>query len=511
MKALPIGIQEFKKLREGGFLYMDKTQSVFNLINSASYYFLSRPRRFGKSLLLNTIKEVFKGSKELFEGLWIYDKIQWEEYPVIKISFSSIAVNEKGLVTAICDELDSIAGKYGVSLKEKHPGAAFKELIIKLAREKKVAILIDEYDKPIIDYIDDIPQADKNRKILKDFYSVIKDSDDYIMFFFVTGVSKFSQVSIFSDLNNLNDITLDENYATITGYTQNELENYFEEYIQKVAERYKGVFDDIMQEIKKWYNGYSWDGVNFVYNPFSILNFFYKRAFRDYWFSTGTPTFLIKMIKQNRYTIFDLENRIVSQNALDKYEITSISLLPLLFQTGYLTIKEVYLREMSYKMDFPNSEVESSFTLYLLGSLNDGHIDKADTLLIEMRFALRENNIEKFIELMNSLFKGISYVIADNKEKYFHSIFYIIVKMLGFTIETEVMTIDGRIDAVINTDKYIYVIEFKAGQDAKTALQQIKDKEYHKKYLSEKKPVTLLGINFDIENKSINDYLIETI
>ncbi|OQX80669.1 MAG: hypothetical protein B6D61_01745 [Bacteroidetes bacterium 4484_249] len=507
MKKLPIGIQEFSEFGKD-YLYIDKTEHIFKLLQG-KYYFLSRPRRFGKSLLLNTIKEIFKGRKELFEGLWIYDKIEWEEYPVIKISFSNIAVNEKGLTNAIYDELRSIAQSYGLELTEKHPGAAFKELIIKLSIEKKIVILIDEYDKPIIDYIDDIPQADENRKILKSFYSVIKDSDDYIKFFFVTGVSKFSQVSIFSDLNNLNDITLDENYSTITGYTQQELELSFDEFIESTAEKYKNIFPDIIAEIKKWYNGYSWDGVNFVYNPFSILNFFYKRAFGDYWFATGTPTFLTKLIKQKDYTVFDLENRIVSKNALNKYEITSISLVPLLFQTGYLTIKESNLRDMTYRMDFPNAEVESSFTIYLLASLNDGHIDKTDSLLNDMKFALRENNIEKFIELVNILFKGISYLIADNKEKYFHSVFYLIVKLLGFTIETEVMTIDGRIDTVITTEKYIYVIEFKAGQDAKTAMQQIKDKEYHKKFITEKKPITLIGINFDIDNKTIDEYLIE--
>ena len=511
MKNLPIGIQEFSKLRNGGFLYIDKTEFVYNLINSASYYFLSRPRRFGKSLFLNTIKEVFKGNKELFEGLWIYDKIEWEEYPVIKISFSTVDYANLGLANAIDNMLSGIAREYNMQLEQPSFSSRFGELLKKLSENKKVVILIDEYDKPIIDYIDDIPQADENRRILKSFYSVIKDSDDYIKFFFVTGVSKFSQVSIFSDLNNLNDITLDKDFATITGYTQEELEHYFPEYIEKVAKDYEGVFDNIMSEIKKWYNGYSWDGRTFVYNPFSILNFFSKRDFNDYWFSTGTPTFLMKMIKQNHHTAFDIEKRTIFKGDLNKYDITRITLLPLLFQTGYLTIKKANLSDMSILLDFPNAEVERSFTIHLLAELNDGQIDKASSILYELTQTLRNNETEKFIELINILFKSISYIIADNKEKYFHSIFYIIVKMLGFHIETEVMTIDGRIDAVINTDKYIYVIEFKAGQDAKTAIEQIKEKEYHKKYLADKKPVTLIGINFDIENKKIDDYLIEKV
>jgi hypothetical protein len=340
---------------------------------------------------------------------------------------------------------------------------------------------------------------------------VIKDSDNYIRFFFVTGVSKFSKVSIFSDLNNLMDITLDENYATVTGYTQDELERYFPEYIKSVGEKYKEVFDDIMPMIKRWYNGYSWDGKNFVYNPFSMLNFFAMRDFGDYWFATGTPTFLMKLIKQNKYTVFDLEKRTIFRGDFDKYEITSITLIPLLFQTGYLTIKKINISDMTILLDFPNAEVERSFTIHMLAELNDGKIDKTSSTLYELTRTLRNNETEKFLELVNGLFKGISYVIVDQKEKYFHSVFYLIVKLLGFTIETEVMTIDGRIDCVITTEKYIYVIEFKAGQDAKSAIEQIKKKEYHKKYLAEGKPVTLIGINFDTEAKKIDDYLTERI
>ena len=511
MKALPIGIQEFLKLREGGFLYVDKTEFIYNLINSASYYFLSRPRRFGKSLLLNTIKEIFNGNRYLFEGLWIYDKIKWEEFPVIKISFSSVDYYNLGLDAAIDKMLVKISKEYGIELEESSFSSKFEELIRKLSTDKKVIILIDEYDKPIIDYIDDIPQADENRKILKSFYSVIKDSDNYIRFFFVTGVSKFSKVSIFSDLNNLNDITLDENYSVITGYTQEELEYYFPEYINSVEEKYKGIFADIISEIKKWYNGYSWDGINFVYNPFSILNFFAKRAFRDYWFSTGTPTFLMKMIKEKRYTAFDIEKKTIFENELNKYEITNISLVPLLFQTGYLTIKNYNSLRQIIILDYPNREVERSFIIHLLAELNDGQIDKASSTLVQLIETLDNNEIEKFIELINIVFKGISYIITDYKERYFHSVFYLIVKLIGFTIESEVMTIDGRIDTVITTDKYIYIIEFKAGQDAKTAMVQIKEKEYHKKYLAEGKHITLMGINFNIDSKRIDDYLIERI
>ncbi len=261
MQNLPIGIQEFSEFKLGNYIYVDKTRHIYNLMKG-KYYFLSRPRRFGKSLLLNTIKEVFKGNRELFEELWIYDKIEWKKYPVIKISFSYIDYYNLGLERAITNILDEIAKDYGISLNGESFSSKFAELIKKLAQNLKVIVLIDEYDKPIIDYIDDIPKAEENRKILKSFYSVVKDSDNFIKFFFVTGVSKFSQVSIFSDLNNLNDITLDKNYATLTGYTQDELESYFPDYLKMVADDYIGIFDDINKEIKKWYNGYSWDGKN---------------------------------------------------------------------------------------------------------------------------------------------------------------------------------------------------------------------------------------------------------
>jgi len=289
------------------------------------------------------------------------------------------------------------------------------------------------------------------------------------------------------------------------------LEHYFSGYIKELGDYYKDVYDDILKQIKHNYNGYSWDGKHFVYNPFSVLNLFDNMKFGDYWFRTGTPTFLMQMLKQNQYTIFDIKKRTISENVLDKYDITAITLLPLLFQTGYLTIKNYDLRTRNITLDFPNAEVESSFDIHLLAELNDGKIDKASSLLIEITNNLESDNLERFIENINILFKGISYVLMDNKEKYFHSIFYIIVKLLGFTIDTEIMTIDGRIDAVITTKDNIYIIEFKVNQDANTALQQIKDKGYHKKYAAEGKPITLIGIDFDMKEKMIKEYLVEDV
>ena len=505
MKKLPIGRQEFSELIRDNCIYVDKTKYIFNLFNQ-KYYFLSRPRRFGKSLLLNTIKEIFLGNREMFKGLWIYDKIDWEPYPVIKISFSNIEYKTVGLSVAISNELDRIAKNHNIRFEANEVDSKFRALIEQLAREKRVVILIDEYDKPIIDYLDDLSKAEENRDILKNFYSVIKDADKYIRFFFITGVSKFSKVSIFSDLNNLEDITIDENFSTLLGWTKEELDKYFPEYISQVKERYKGVFDDVMPVVKEWYDGYSWDGENFVYNPVSLLNLFRKRVFNNYWFTTGTPTFLTKKIKNERYTAFDIEDRVINVSLLDKYDLKNMSLLPLLFQTGYLTIKKYDIFRNTITLDYPNKEVADSFSTHILSELTIGKLDKTDMLLVDIVSTFTNNNIEKFIGHINTLFRNIPYTIIEEKEKYFHSIFYMVMKLVGFKIESEILTIDGRVDAVVKTDGNIYIIEFKINQSAETAIKQILDKRYAEKYADDKRPKTLLGINFNTEAHRVDDY-----
>ena len=506
-KKLALGSQEFSEVIKNNCIYVDKTENIYELVTSNKYYFLSRPRRFGKSLLANTLKELFLGSKELFKGLWIYDKWDWETtYPVIKISFSRIDYENLGLVVVINKDLDKIAESYNLNLTEKTNGTKFEELIIKLSKKQKVVIIIDEYDKPIIDYIVDIEKAEENRKILKNFYSILKDLDSYIKLFFVTGVSKFSRVSIFSDLNNLTDITIDKNYSQIVGWSKEEIEKFFPDYLKEVSEVYKEIYLNIMPEIKRWYNGYSWDGKNFLYNPWSIMSFFSKREFGNYWFTTGTPTFLMELIKKRKFTAFDLKQRNITELTLDSYEIKNLTLLPLLFQTGYLTIKQKKLGSKKITLDFPNEEVESSFTLFMLSKLTIDQTDKTSILLIDIEEAFTNNNIDKFINYVNVLFKGISYNIIEKKESYYHSLFYMIMRMLGFDIDVEIETIDGRIDAVIKTETHIYIIEFKINQSVKKAIQQIRDKKYALKYANDKRPICLIGINFDTEKKIIKEW-----
>ena len=344
MKKLPIGIQTFSKLREGDFIYVDKTEYIYNIITGNNYYFLSRPRRFGKSLTLSTIAEIYSGSKNLFTGLWIENNWNWDKiHPIIHISFNSLNYKDLGLEIVLKKELLKIGRKYELLLSETSSPELFEELIEKLAAAKgRVVILIDEYDKPIIDFLEaeNLHIAKQNRAILRNFYSIIKNADPYIEFFLMTGVSKFSQTGIFSNLNHLNDITLNKKYASLTGYTQNELLLYFNDYIQEVLPDFAPLNEQqLLEQIKQWYNGYSWDAKTRVYNPYSVLLFFDNRAFENYWFATGTPTFLINLIKEKKQFNF---NQITASGALlDSYEPDDLDIRTLLFQTGYLTIKHI--------------------------------------------------------------------------------------------------------------------------------------------------------------------------
>ena len=364
---LPIGIQSFSEIRENDFLYVDKTEIIHQLISAGKYYFLSRPRRFGKSLTLSTIKALFLGQKTLFDGLWIMDNWDWtKQHPVIHISFSSIGYKTMGLKKALNNALNSTATDLGIQLSNSTFDQKFKELIEKLSSRNKVILLIDEYDKPIIDYLDNLPQAKAHQKILKIFYSVIKDADPYIRFLMITGVSKFSKVSIFSELNNLEDITIDWRFAELVGLTQKELEGNFDQYLQASEKRLKIDRIQLLQSIKEWYNGYSWDGEFFVYNPFSLLNFFQKSAFRNFWFATGTPTFLVNLLKERNF--YNLGRTEVGQATFDSFDIENIDTYSLLFQTGYLTIKQVEPFGL-YVLDYPNREVKDSMLQYFANYL----------------------------------------------------------------------------------------------------------------------------------------------
>jgi hypothetical protein len=365
MKAYPLGIQTFEKIINDNFLYIDKTEEIYHLTQFGSYYFYARPRRFGKSLMLSTIKSLYQGKKELFKGLWIEDQWDWsKKHPIIHIGFSGIGHGVIGLENAIQQELNKLAKNYNVQFNAKDYVTKFKELIEGIAKQKgKVVLLIDEYDKPIIDYLgEEIEVAENNRRILKSFYSIIKDCDPYIEFMIITGVSKFSKVSIFSELNNLTDITFHHRYSTLTGITQKELEENFKEEIKDLAAFSNKTEEELMKKIKRWYNGYSWNGQEFLYNPYSILAYFDFREFKNFWFETGTPSFLLKIMKQqNSIKVSALE---VDNTIFSSYSIKKIETIPLLFQTGYLTIKSRKENDV-YVVDYPNLEVWDSMMRFL--------------------------------------------------------------------------------------------------------------------------------------------------
>jgi len=506
MKNYPLGVQTFNEIRERNLLYIDKTKEIDSLLNG-KYYFYARPRRFGKSLLLSTIKAIYEGRRELFEGLWIEDKWDWSKvHPVIHFGFNEIGHKTLGLSVAIDGELDKIADRYQITLKATDYALKFRELIRTISQKHgKVVLLIDEYDKPIIDYLgDEVEQAIENRDIMRSFYSVVKGSDPYIEFMIITGVSKFSKVSLFSELNNLTDITFHRRYLKLTGITQEELETYFKEPIATLAKE-RGCTDEaLLSKIKDWYNGYSWNGKQFLYNPYSILAYFDYGEFKNYWFETGTPTFLLKLMKHQE--LIKINQLRVDDSVFSAYNIRQLEVIPILFQTGYLTVKH---REDDniYIIDYPNLEVRDSMMRSLIGSLSHSQKSFSRPMILQVRDACENKDLEHLIRLIKSIFKNIpNQIFQAEGEFYYHSLIYLVFFYLADFIESEVNTNDGRLDAVVKTKNYIYILEFKLNEDAQTALKQIKDKEYAEKYYGDSREKILVGINFNSKLKTVEDW-----
>jgi len=509
MKKLPIGISDFKKLITNNYIYVDKTKYIYELVNNGEYIFLSRPRRFGKSLLLSTIEYLHEGQRELFKGLYIEEKWDWnEKYPVIKIDFSVDIREGKKIYERMKEELELNYTKYEIKMdKEKDMPGNFKKLIIELNKKynKRVVVLIDEYDKPILDLIEDKNQAEEARKILKEFYSVLKGLDRYIKFVLVTGVSKFAKVSLFSGLNQLKDISLDKRYGDICGYTQEELEYYFKEYLEEVN----------IGEIKEWYNGYSFLG-NKVYNPFDILLYLDKREIRSYWYETGTPSFLIKLIKQKEYNIVELEGIKADESLLNKFDVEEIEIEAIMFQSGYLTIKDYKVSEngILFELGFPNKEVRVSFNRDILYNLVKQK-SKVNVIAEKIIEILKEEKIEELKEQIEILISSISYMYLKEEYSYVMAV-YSMIYTTGLDVIIEDNTSKGRIDLTIIVDKkivYIFhitfvIIEFKVLENEMgkgKAIKQIKEKEYYKKYLNYEK-IYLVGIEFDKINKNLVNF-----
>ncbi len=512
MKKLSLPLNDFANVIEGNRIYVDKTKHLLQLVQEQGFYFLSRPRRFGKSLLLSTFKYIFQGRKDLFKGLYIEDKIEWKTYPVIHLDFLNISYRDTTLTQGLENYLHDEAEKENITLLKKTPRELLKELIVKLKAKygKNVVILIDEYDKSIVDYIEEPAQANIHRDVLKNFFGTLKGMTVDIQFIFLTGVSKFSKVSLFSDLNNLVDLTLDENFTTLLGYTQTELETYFAEYLEKISLQKNITLPELLAETKRWYNGYSWDGINSVYNPYSILNFLYSGKFLNHWFSTSTPTMVVRLL--NKKYIEDFIDVPFGVFELERYNIAEVEkhLVSLLFQTGYLTITEK-LDEENFLLNYPNKEVRDSFNYFRVAEYIEGNTS-LDKLKYNLKKSLFEANVDLFVENLTILFAQIPYQITiSNREAYYQLIIYLTLKILGLEIIAEENTNKGRIDAVIFVPNYIYIIEFKFSSSTKQALLQIKDKKYYEKYLNDSREICLVGMNFDYENRTIIDCIIEKV
>ena len=520
LKNLPIGESDIGTILNpsNNFSYVDKTTYVYELIKIPSKYFLSRPRRFGKSTLLSTINEIFKGNKELFKKQWIYTSPwDWQEYPIIRLDFNTAISND--LVDYIKDALKEIAIKYNVfdekEYLESPYNGYFRKLIIHLYNKynKQVVILVDEYDKPILDVIDKLAEAEKQRDILKGFYGVIKGADEYVRFVFLTGVTRFSKVGVFSDLNNLNDITNVREYASICGITQQELETNYKEHIEQLKMADNISHQECLAKIKEWYNGFcfSKDTNNTVYNPFSTLQFLQKKEYSNYWFQSGSPSFLIKLIKKQQYvTIPELDNYVGKSTDFDTFEIDNLDIIAILLQAGYLTIKD-YNQELDYyTLGYPNKEINQSFKTSLIKLFSYTPVG-ANNSLLKIIFALNSNNLDIVMTEMKQIFLNIDYDIKISQEKHFQNIFYLIFQLLGFDINVEYKTNSGRIDAIIQTKNNIFIFEFKMDKTAIEALEQIKQKSYYERFISQNKPIILIGANFNTNIKNIDDYIVENI
>lgn len=514
MKNITSYVYSFEEMIQGNFLYVDKTEYIWQLIRpSRAGYFLSRPRRFGKSLTISTLKAVFEGKKELFKGLAIYDKpYDWKPYPIIHLDMANCDIQTpEELSGYLNDLLTNVAASFGLMLRGELLTTRFENLIMDIAKQGPLVIFVDEYDKPILNNITS-PRAKEILQVLKGFYSNIKKAGDDLRFAFITGVSKFCHVSLFSDLNNLTDITMDARYATMLGYTQAEFESNFKEQIESVGKKQGLSRQDFISEIKSWYDGFRFEeDAESVYNPVSLADFFEKGGkFNNYWFSTGTPSFLMELVRKTKFDFDNVLSKPVSSMAFNAFEIDKIDPLALLLQTGYLTIKSMVRKHNMpwYWLDFPNREVSFSFN----ASLVNAYTKKSDNFVVNFCEQLAESmeagNVKQLRKTMEVFFAGISYDVHHKNESNFQNIFFALFRLLGYYIKAESHTNDGRIDAVAETEKYIFIFEFKLDGDD-SAITQIKDKKYYKQYELSRKKVFLNGVTFDTKTGQIADWQTE--
>lgn len=500
MRRLPVDISTFSELRLSDYVYVDKTKYLYDMITGGRRYFLSRPRRFGKSLLVSTLKEILTANKKLFDGLWIaHSDYAWQEHGVIQLDFSSLnSETTDAFKKNLCEELYRIAQDYNIIAEDKisDPHSLLKIIVHALFKQYgQVAILVDEYDSPILKNLNK-EAAKQIRDMLQQFFSTVKSLDAQIQFVFITGVSSFAKAGLFSGINNLQILTLRDHYAAICGYTDEEIDHYFSEHINTWATKESIPYDNLRQEIKSWYNGYSFGhNVPKVYNPFSVMNALHIQKFENFWFQSGAPTFLVEILKKE-YLSFDPDKLEASKEFLGIFDVDATPLLSLMFQAGYLTITGYDQESNLYSLYYPNKEVRVALQEYLLGIF--AHIDAhiAGQLLLKLRRAFINENIEEIITLLNQLFAHVPYQLHNEQEKYYHGLLIMICIGAGLKAHAEYSTQLGRIDLIIELPQKIYVIEIKFNTSAQKALDQIKKRKYYERFMAENKIIILFGLAF---------------
>ena len=531
-RKLPIGVQSFEKLRRNGYLYIDKTTFLWQLVQVSSPYFLSRPRRFGKSLFLSTLAAYFRGQKELFKGLYLEKAEEeqaaqegreaWQEYPVLYLDFNTKNyIDEQALVDILNLHLNEWEIQYTIPKTAAAPEDRFRLLIAALFKQtgKQVVILVDEYDKPLLQTMGVNEELNEHyRNTLKAFYSVIKTCDEYIRFAFLTGVTKFSKISIFSDLNNLKDISLHESYAGMCGITQKELETNFQPEIQALAEKQKLDYPQALAALKQWYDGYLFHPAGEgMYNPYSILNAFDDKELKSYWFGTGTPTFLVNFLKEAHYYIPNLDGKVeLDEEGLQTYRAVAQDALPILFQAGYLTIKTYIPEARMYRLGFPNNEVRYGFLKNLLPAYSGLPFVETGKSVWHFVEDIRAGNVEGVMERLKAIISGIAYdtFTEENlklREQNYQTAVYLVFTLMGQFVQTEVHCSIGRADCIVQTATSVYIFEFKLSGNgtAEEALNQIKENRYAEQYKADSKKIVLIGSSFDEQTRTIRDWKTE--
>ena len=512
MTKYPIGLQNFQGLREDGYVYVDKTAFIYELATTGKYYFLSRPRRFGKSLLLSTIEAYFQGKKELFKGLALEQlEKDWKVYPVLHLDLNVGKFDTpEALYERLGHYLSSWEKTYNLIPETSQSPATRFENVISRAYEKtgqKVVILVDEYDKPLLQAIGNKELQDEYRAMLKSVYGVAKTMDGYIKMAFFTGVTKFSKVSVFSDLNNLMDISMDYRFAEVCGITEKEIHQHLDEEVGQMADANRLTKDECYAKLKENYDGYHFNEESVgMYNPFSLINALNAQRFKDYWFETGTPTFLVETLKRTNYELENMTREEVTADLLGSLDSIDTNPLPLLYQSGYLTIKDYNPRFDTYRLGFPNGEVERGFTRFLFRYYAPIRADQSASFINNFTREVEGGQPEKFMSRLEAMFANQDYQIVGNTELYFHNVTSLVFKLLGFYVDVERHTSDGRMDMLVQTKDFIYIFEFKIDKSADEALAQIEEKQYAKPFEQDPRKLYKIGVNFSTATRRIESW-----